>query len=198
MTPARKEFVIELVAMLGMALAITLFMGLYIDGKMNWTVTGVVTLLALILVCVPRLVTALQPPKKFSPKELEEAKAAVEKDRLKLIQRLGWHWKVCGDALCKLDNKTGEPLERIDHRLLTEVWGVNTDEGPWLEDFWFLAVCGEKEYSIGFELATDEIRDWFLALEEFDHQAFSECMCCTDNRKTLLWKEKKHVKEVKS
>lgn len=176
--------------MIGTALAISATYGFWREGKMNLMVTGFIVLLAALMVVVPHL-TALLSPKKFSSEELEKLNAMVKKDRLKLIERLGWHWEVCGDSLCRLDNKTGEAVERIERHLLTEVLGVNTDMGPFVEDFWLVAVCGSKEYSIGSELCTPDIWDWFFALEGFDHDAYIECMRCTDNRKPMLWQARK-------
>ncbi len=185
MTPARKSFIIELVAAIGMAFVISVLLGLGY-GKVNWTVSGILVVLAALMVCVPHFI--ISRPKKFSQKEIDTLRALAEKERLKLIQRLGWHWVVRDTSLCRLDNKTNKVIESVDRRILTEVWGINTDEGPFLEDFWFLCICNGQEYSIASELFTNDILDWFFALYGFDHEAYMQCMACADNRKTLLWR----------
>ncbi len=183
-TSLRKKLLIELAAMLGIAFAVSILLG-FVYGGVNWIATGFIVLFAVVLVLGERLAVILWKPPSYSPEELKEL---VEQNRLKWIQRLGWRWEVCAGALCKLDNKTGETLEKIDRQGLTEVWGVNTDAGPFSEDFWLVTNCGGREYAIGSELWTDDIRNWFFALPGFDHDAFSQCMACTDNRRTLLWK----------
>ncbi len=181
-----RKFIIELMITLGIALAISILLG-FCYGKISWTVSGILVVLAALMVCVPRLPSR---PKKFSQKEIDKLNALAEKSRQKLIKRLGWHWEVRGISLCKLDNKTGKVIESIDQRELIEIWGINTDEGPYLEDFWILCICGfEREYSVASELLTNDIREWFFALAGFDHGAYIQCMGCTDNRKTLLWRQ---------
>ncbi len=184
MTPERKRFIIELAAMVIIAFAISLLLG-YFHGKVSWTACIVAVVLAALIVCIPHRTLC---PKKISQKEFDELSVAVEENRLKLIKKLGWHWEVRGASLCRINNQTGEVLESIDQRMVAEVWGINTDEGPFLEDFWLLCVCNDHKHSIGSEIITEEIWNWFFALDGFDFDAHLECMQCTDNRKTLLWR----------
>ncbi len=181
---AIRKFIIELLTMLGIAFVISILVGLCC-GKVNWIISGIMVGFAVLLTCVSHLASR---PEKFSPQKLEKMSALAEEERLKLVKKLGWHWEARDTALCRTDNKTGETLESVDRRMLTEVWGINTDQGPFVEDLWFLCICGEQEISVASELLTPKIQDWFFALPGFDHNAFRGCMCCTDNRKTLLWR----------
>ena len=126
--------------------------------------------------------------KKFSQKYFDRQRVLVERKRLKLIRKLGWHWEVRDTLLCKLDNKTDEAIESIAPQMLTEVWGINTDEGSHREDFRLLSICNGQEHSIASELLTKDIRSWFFALHGFDHGTYIQCMGRANNQKTLLWR----------
>ena len=76
---------------------------------------------------------------------------------------------------------------RIDD--LDEIAVETTDEGPFVEDVFWILKRGELRIRIGdphpvFKMLMDR----FGKLEGFDWRPFTEAMSCTDNRYFLCWR----------
>ncbi len=106
-------------------------------------------------------------------------------------------WERRGETLCRVRCRSGKVIAEIDRNKFSEVWGVNTDQGPIHEDFWLLCVTRGKpgwritRITVDFEaLNDDSVSDFFFTLPGFDLNAYIACMGVTANRTTLLWRRK--------
>lgn len=157
------------------------------DGKGNWRIYLGGTLIGLFSPCILLIfkwVEQLMPSKPISVAGID-----VNAEREKQIRKLGWRWSIQNDALCRIDLASGMEKEHVEQDNLAEVWLINTDTGPFEDDLWWhcLLVDG-TELFIGSEIVADDVRNWFFSLDGFDDRKFIDCMGCTDNRKTLLWR----------
>lgn len=79
--------------------------------------------------------------------------------------------------------------QRIDE--LDEIGVQTTDQGPFIEDVFWLLKRGQMRIRIGDPHPVfKELMDGFSALEDFDWELFANAMCCTENRYFVCWKRK--------
>lgn len=166
---------------------IAFLLGYYIhDGKIDWRISSIFALVGLLLPCVSRLAERFE---RLAPHKILSG-IDVNAEREKRIRMLGWRWTIQNGALCRIDLASGEVQRRIELDDLKEIWMINTDEGPMLEDLWWNCLLADgTELSIGSEIVSDDVEEWFLSLSGIDLEAFTRCMRCTDNRRTLLWRQ---------
>ncbi|MES2474312.1 MAG: hypothetical protein V4640_00935 [Verrucomicrobiota bacterium] len=88
-------------------------------------------------------------------------------------------------------------LQQIRWDDLDEVGIVTTDEGPFVEDVFFMLLSEDREGCAIPQSAEgmDALLARLQALPEFDSNAVIEAMGCTSNNNFVLWKNsKKHNK----
>ena len=71
---------------------------------------------------------------------------------------------------------------------LTEVTIVTTDDGPFLENvFWVLTCADGAVYELPGALVADDLLSRFQALPDFDNEALIAAMKSTDHAKFPCW-----------
>lgn len=79
-------------------------------------------------------------------------------------------------------------IERVSWDDLRKVRIVTTDQGPYLEDVFFILEGSKDGVVITQEWATKlSLVDKLQELPAFDNQAFIAAMGCTDNNSFLVW-----------
>jgi hypothetical protein len=69
------------------------------------------------------------------------------------------------------------------------VYVATTNEGPFVEDVFFVLATGDLEFVVPQEAdGTNELVDRLAKLPGFDSDAFGRAMCCTENHSFLCWK----------
>src|SRR5687768_8226449 len=82
-------------------------------------------------------------------------------------------------------------VEAVEWKDLVEVEIVTTDEGPWVDDVFFLLVGGDgtgccvPQGAPGSETLLDRLQ----ALPEFDNGKVIEAMACSENARFVCWKK---------
>lgn len=77
---------------------------------------------------------------------------------------------------------------RIDE--LDEIGVETTDQGPFVEDVFWILKSGARRIRVGEPHPVFKIlMDRFGSLEGFDWRPFTEAMSCTDNHYFLCWKQ---------
>lgn len=72
---------------------------------------------------------------------------------------------------------------------LDEIGVETTDQGPFIEDVFWILKHGNLRFRIGDPHPVFKVlMDRFGKLEGFDWRLFTEAMCCTDNRYFICWK----------
>lgn len=81
-------------------------------------------------------------------------------------------------------------VEHIAWNDLADVTIVTTDNGPFLEDV-FIVLSGGSSGSVVITQGADKearLIDRLLRLPGFNHDAFTEAMCCAQNQKFPCWR----------
>ncbi len=180
-----KSLLTEQILTIGVTLALSILIPLYIYDEVIWYFPVIMGSFALISIFIPRL---KMPRKSASPEKLERRNAMAEQKRLKRVREQGWDWEICGELLCKRELDTGKTLIEIHRKTLRELWAVSTASGAVNDVFALHFILTEEEtHVIEAEHYSKNVLDWALTLDGFDLEAFLQCMRGTESRKKLLW-----------
>ncbi len=70
-----------------------------------------------------------------------------------------------------------------------EIGVETTDQGPFVEDVFWILTRGQAQIRIGEPHPVfNQLMDRVGSLEGFDWRPFTEAMCCSDNRYFLCWR----------
>ena len=83
-------------------------------------------------------------------------------------------------------------IEEVAWRDLVEIQIVTTDQGPFVDDVFFLLVGGDGKGCCVPQGApgSDPLLERLQALPDFDNDQVIQAMGCSENRRFVCWKKK--------